>query len=1466
MLSRRGLGRTFALGCVLATTISSVSPADPLFPNPVAEAGTQSRQVVVSEFNGDGKQDLAVANQDSSDISILLGLGNGRFLSPRRVGTLWPLGGVAIGDFNRDGTQDLAAMSLTGSGAIRIFSGGGDATFTKTGFLSTGVSTTAISAFDLRGDGILSLAVAHTYSSEISVFLGLGNGDFLPPTRFNVGTSPLSVTAGEFNDDGIADLAVAGKTAVSVLLGTATGAFVLQPTLLSGFRYSSIAAKDLSGDGLDDLAVARQARPDVPGALQVLINHGTGSFENGPQIDLEDVSPASLVVADLNDDGINDLATVAGSGLAAVVLGRGGGSFSTPVIFAVDGRRPVSLVVGEFNHDGKQDLAIANGFSGSTQPPPSVVSILIGNGDGTFIAPQRFGRIASAFDVVLGDLDGDGNADFCRSHLSSVASVIFGNGDGTFVDETILPAGDLTTGIAVGDFDGDGKQDVAASNERSHDVSVFINLGNRSFASERRSPTGFFPLSMAVGDFESDGRLDVVTVGLGTPTSRGDVSVLRGRGDGTFHPAMRLPIGGLSSSVDVDDLNGDGHDDIVVGEAQKIFVVFGRGDGMFEPPLDVGVSGFGGSHGTRFSKVLIDDLNNDGNRDLVWANSNEGTADFRLGNGQGGFLPLVSFAAGPQSAGLSVGDFNGDLVLDLLVNHTLGFSILLGDGNGQFGSPLLFGALGRSVAADFDRDHRVDLLFGSPRGAEVLLNQGPFPDTDGDGITDNIDECTDTDDDGFGNAGFPANICDLDNCPEASNSDQSNFDGDEFGDVCDACPLDGMNDIDRDALCANIDNCPVHANAGQEDEDGDGAGDICDNCPILANEDQSDLDGDARGDACDDCPLDGLNDVDDDGVCGDIDNCPDLTNADQVDLDDDGVGNPCDNCPSITNPAQDDANADGSGDACQPMIFLQEIRQDGGADLEVIAQASDPQDENLSGSLEFFGRGTAQIVLEDRGFDPVSCDVGYLPGGVRGEGIGYVFQSFGEPFLFDLDSVLRCTNGVTDFVLARGTCDAVQTPFDFALGLKFLTPPIDVCVRGQYGSFKGEFDLTVLTVDPLFLTAETLQDDVSLLQIPFTSWPPERAGIDALVAGETYHLVITVTDGNTVPISEESEFLYQGESAVVVLSGGQPPEAAIATPSLVECDQPGAAAVVLDGAGSVDPDVGGGIVMYEWFRDLGLPTEELLGTGERRTATLPLGDNRITLRVTDVEGLTDVAEAIIGVVDRMSPVLSVTVEPARLWPPNHRMVDVEATVVASDVCSDVTPILDSATSDESDNSDGMGDGDTVNDVQGVAAGTADSQFQLRAERAGTGQGRTYTIIYRAMDDSGNVGIATASVLVPHNMGGVTDPMTIVARDDGAGLNLSWDEVPGALFYNAIRGRVSGLREKLDFFHLGQLTCTASAATQTSTVGSEDTERPSPGDAFFYLVEYNDGLPSGYGTESAAKNRFAPPGQGACSAP
>ena len=241
----------------------------------------------------------------------------------------------------------------------------------------------------------------------------------------------------------------------------------------------------------------------------------------------------------------------------------------------------------------------------------------------------------------------------------------------------------------------------------------------------------------------------------------------------------------------------------------------------------------------------------------------------------------------------------------------------------------------------------------------------------------------------------------------------------------------------------------------------------------------------------------------------------------------------------------------------------------------------------------------------------------------------------------------------------------------------------------------------------------------------------------------------------------------------------------------------------------------------------------------------------------DCNGLVD---------DGLGPgTVSVGLEPPRLWPPNHRMVAIHATVTLSGGCPAACPappavILASVSSDEPDDANGGGDGNTPNDIQDAAVGSADFDLQLRAERDANGAGRHYEVGYVATDCFGSTAAASATILVPRNENGAVEPVRISVTHSAGGTLLAWDPVPGALSYRVVRGNTASLRDAGEFIDLGEVTCIRADSLVTATHGDEDVENPPLGQAFFYLVAYSDQWGgSGYGTAAVPKPRTAASG-------
>jgi len=338
---------------------------------------------------------------------------------------------------------------------------------------------------------------------------------------FRAGASPASVVAGDFNGDGRLDMAVANSASanISILLGAGRGEF-MAPTnysLAYGSHHpNSLAVGDFNRDGKLDLVVANGGSNDV----NIFLGDGDGTFQ-APQAfvtnsDLDDVEPSSVAVGDFDHDGNLDLA-VANPGGLSVLLGNGDGTFKPFVSYAA-ASTPVWVATGDFNRDGKLDLAVANEGS-------NTVSVLLGNGDGTFRAPVDYNAGTQPASVAIADLNGDGKLDLAvANHGSNNISVLLGNGNGTFQASVAYRAGSGPTMVAVGDFNGDGKPDLMVANNAINGgtpgVSVLLGKGNGTFPTAVDYTSGVQPQWVTAVDLDSDGRLDLAVADMGSSSSQ----------------------------------------------------------------------------------------------------------------------------------------------------------------------------------------------------------------------------------------------------------------------------------------------------------------------------------------------------------------------------------------------------------------------------------------------------------------------------------------------------------------------------------------------------------------------------------------------------------------------------------------------------------------------------------------------------------------------------------------------------------------------------------------------------------------------------------------------------------------------------------------------------------------------------------------------------------------------------------
>ncbi len=795
-------------------------------------------------------------------------------------------------------------------------------------------------------------------------------------------------------------------------------------------------------------------------------------------------------------------------------------------------------------------------------------------------------------------------------------------------------------------------------------------------------------------------------------------------------------------------------------------------------------------------------------------------------------------------------------------------------------------------AAD-DRD--LDGLCGNVDNCPLAFNPGQV-DADGDGLGDPCDACPV---DPENNADGDQWCGNVDPCPHDAAND-ADRDG-QCGDV-DPCPLDAANDAEHDGVCADVDVCPLDPDPGQEDVDGDGFGDACDLFapPRSAAEypTVSQVAGIAAADFDGDGDLDLASSVSSivewqENVAGNGSEwrrhtvtttavpwlsssrlaAADLTGDGQPDILYSG-GDGIVMYENHNKGANWTRRTVGSVGHCFSEIAVGDLDQDGDADVEV---ASSNCQSSLWWAENSSSNGTAwtvHVLKPDNGESSVTIadfdgdgDADLASGGIGPDGFGCVLTIHLNT-LGNASSWSRVENVADQQLYGRFMSSLSPADVDGDGDLD-LVGSTSHRVSGTESSLVWYQNLTgdglawerhVIDTIPLGFQQSTAADvdgdgDADALTLTNHAelrWYENRAGDGSIwlkrqITGKSEsdgRMEAADVDGDgAVDVSRGYYYGVEWHENVRSTPGLV---RAVAGPDFtVECAGAAGAQVTLDGSGS-SPHPDGLPLLYTWSG----PFPTVVSTEPLATVTVPPGTHDITLTVSDAAGRTDSDVLRAAVVEPAGAQPRLVLSPSLLWPPNHRMVKVNASLEGT--CA-VGAVLMSVHSNEPDDEPGGGDGATTSDVDDVQGGSLDLSFLLRAERRASGEGRVYNVMFGLPDASGSLRPFGASVVVPRSVQGVTEPIDLWAEQTTEGTIIRWTHTGAPSAFNVIRARLPQVESAGNLTNLDAVVCIRSGSTAMDTIGFEDAADPPAGEAFLYLVESDDGASrSAYSTERAPR--------------
>jgi len=759
----------------IAAAIALLTPVDQaqsFKAAPILNTPHDVTDFVSADLNRDGKLDLAFIDS-SNTLNVWLGTGNGSFTAgqtiPIQLGGAYasrtPLQGNAANilnaDINHDGKSDLVIVSEWVLSAH--VSGGGTCSMS----LDTVIQ---IDTFLNKGDGTFHAAktssVDQSYSGPCLATIA---GDGFPAT----GGAALA----DFNGNGNLDIAIPDPHSggLMVLKGDGAGAFssypkgILQPPGSGPYGPGLAIAADTRKSGHQDLIVLTQDQDfnqpfapgsvSIPGQIQIYLGNGDGTFQSPS---LLNASSTSLLVTDINGDGLPDLITTQADYGVQVFTGNGDGTFTAqPEIPSANGAQVWVAGVADYNGDGIGDIALI-GQDG--------ISILLGLGGSNYAAPVSYPVGGLARDqgesVVLGllghsltplesygslnpaiyaDFNGDSKKDFIVRGGDGL-TLLPGNGDGTFQSAFAFELNHLSGGLATADFNNDGNPDIAAA--VGHGLTRVL-LGN----GDGTMNVGPDP-APGIANTTSDGVLATGVFGgnvfAGVAGFEGGAWVQYGDGAGNLGVPLSVPDSSVSFCCGASgDFNNDGLSDLALVGVEYAYFLTNLGGGEFsifaaplpDPYPPIVPPDYSYIH----RAVSLGDFNGDGFLDAAIATIDTGAAtesiQILLGNGDGTFAlgqqisPVAPLSGLIPSAPIptpmsfftpTIADVNGDGILDIVEPNAGSVQILYGNGDGTFQAPVTFVAPSQNftiaAVADFNFDGIPDIALSD--SAEVSIFYG----------------------------------------------------------------------------------------------------------------------------------------------------------------------------------------------------------------------------------------------------------------------------------------------------------------------------------------------------------------------------------------------------------------------------------------------------------------------------------------------------------------------------------------------------------------------------------------------------------------------------------------------------------------------------------------------------------------------------------------------------------------------